>query len=80
MVDTGACATIMSTALFNKISESKRPELRKVDPSLRLEVADNGLLQVDGITIIDLRIGKECFRWDILAAAIREDGLLGLDF
>jgi len=80
VVDTGACATIMSTALFNKIPDSKKPELKQTNPSLRLEVADNGLLQVDGIATVNLKIGKDHFQWDILVAAIREDGLLGLDF
>ena len=80
VVDTGACVTIMSVGLYNKIPEERKPLLKKVDSSLRLEVADNGLLQLEGMTTITLKIGRDSFQWDVLVAAIREDGLLGLDF
>ena len=80
VIDTGACATIISTALFNKISDDEKLELRPVDPSVRLEVADDGLLPIDGITTIDIQIGTDIFQWDVFVATIREDGLLGLDF
>jgi len=80
VIDTGACATIISTALFNKIADNLRPELQPVDSSIRLEVADNGLLSIDGVASVEIHIGKDVFQWDVFVANIREDGLLGLDF
>ena len=80
VVDFGGCVTIMSTALYNKIPDDVRPKLKPVDKSLRLEVADYGLLQVNGLAEIELQVGKDIFKWDIFVATIREDGLIGLDF
>ena len=80
VLDTGACVSIISTRLYYRIPPNSRPELRAVDRSLKLEVADDNLLTVEGITSLKFKVNKDIFCWDVFVAPIREDGLIGLDF
>ena len=80
VLDTGACVSIISTGLYYRIPPNSRPELRAVDRSLKLEVADDNLLTVEGITSLEFKVNKDIFCWDVFVASIREDGLIGLDF
>ena len=80
MLDTRACVSIISTGFYYKIPPDSRPELRAVDRSLKLEVADGSLLTVKGITSLEFMVNKNIFCWDVFVAPIREDGLIGLDF
>ena len=79
VLDTGACVSIISTGLYYRIPPDSRPEFRAVDRSLKLEVADEGLLTVEGITSLECKLNKDIFCWDVLVAPIREDGFIGLD-
>ena len=78
--DTGACVSIISTGLYYRIPPDCRPELKAVERSLKLEVADDSLLTVEGITSLEFKVNKDIFCWDVFVAPIREDGLIGLDF
>ncbi len=49
VLDTGAAVTILSSNVYNKIPPGQRPELMKVSPSLKLEVANDELLSVLGL-------------------------------
>ncbi|MCG7870380.1 MAG: hypothetical protein JAY74_28925 [Candidatus Thiodiazotropha taylori] len=80
VLDTGSAVTIISSNIYNKIPLEVRPPLRKVSPSVKLEVANDGLLHVLGEVTLDFKIQKDVFKWDVFIAPIREDGLLGLDF
>lgn len=80
VLDTGACVSIISTGLYYRIPPDSRPELRPVDRSLKLEVADDSLLSVEGITSLEFKVNKDIFSWDVFVSPIREDGLIGLDF
>ena len=80
IVDTGAAVTILSTKIFNQIPQSLKPVFKELDPRLKLEVANDGLLQVTGLVTLTFKIQKDIFTWDVFIAPIREDGLLGLDF
>ncbi len=80
VLDTGAAVTVVSSNIYNKLPQDLRPELRTVNPSLKLEVANDELLPVLGTVTLDFKIEKDYFPWMCFVAPIREDGLLGLDF
>ena len=66
--------------IFYRIPPDHRPELRPVAGAFKLEVADDSLLPVEGVTTLEFRVNKNVFSWDFCVAPIREDGLIGLDF
>ena len=68
------------TGLYNRIPPEGRPELQSVDKSLRLEVADDNLLSIEGVVSLEFKVNRDIFSWNMLVAPIREDGLIGLDF
>ena len=72
--------TIISSNVYNKIPLEQRPPLKKVPSTVKLEVANDGLLSVLGEMPLEFKIQKDIFKWDVFVAPIREDGLLGLDF
>ena len=72
--------TIISSNVYNKIPLEQRPLLKKVPSTVKLEVANDGLLSVLGEMSLEFKIQKDVFKWDVFVAPIREDGLLGLDF
>ena len=80
VLDTGACVSLISTGLYNRIPPEGRPELQSVDKSLRLEVADDNLLSIEGVISLEFKVNRDIFSWNMLVAPIREDGLIGLDF
>ena len=80
VIDTGASVTIVSTDTFNRIPAARRPRIQKPDKMLKLEVADSGLLPVDGIVKLSFEVGGYAYIWDMYVADIPGDGLLGLDF
>lgn len=80
VVDTGAAVTIMASHVYNAIPSSMRPELKQPDEHLKLEVANDSLLDIQGSAKFLFTIGKSTFEWDMYVAPIREDGLIGLDF
>ena len=80
VIDTGACVSIISSGLYYRIPPDSRPELRPVDGSFRLEVADDNLLPVEGLATVEFKVNKDLFTWEVCVAPIREDGLIGLDF
>lgn len=49
VLDTWACVSLISTGLYDRIPPEGRPELQSVDKSLRLEVADDNLLPIEGV-------------------------------
>ena len=71
---------MISTGLYNRIPPEGRPELQSVDKSLRLEVADDNLLSIEGVVSLEFKVNRDIFSWNMLVAPIREDGLIGLDF
>ncbi|MES9883969.1 MAG: reverse transcriptase family protein, partial [Sedimenticola sp.] len=79
-MDTGAAVTVISSNVYNKLPSENRPQLMKVGPSFKLEVANDELLQVQGYVDLEFNIQKDTFHWRCFVAPIREDGLLGLDF
>ena len=54
--------------------------MQSVDKSLRLEVADDNLLSIEGVVSLEFKVNRDIFSWNMLVAPIREDGLIGLDF
>ena len=78
VLDTGACVSLISTGLYNRIPPQGRPEWQSVDKSLRLEVAD--LLSIEGVVSLEFKVNRDIFSWNMLVAPIREDELIGLDF
>lgn len=80
VLDTGACVSLISTGLYYRIPPEDRPELRPVDKSLTLEVADDNVLPIEGAVSLEFKVHRDTFFWDMLVAPIREDGLIGLDF
>ena len=80
VIDTGAAITILSSRIYNKIPVSQRPLLERPGDLPRLEVADKGLLEVEGRATFAFKLEGEWFHWNMLVADIADDGLLGLDF
>ena len=72
--------TIISSNVYNKIPLNKRPPLKTVPSTVKLEVANDGLLSALGEMSLEFKIQKDICRWDVFVAPIREDELLGLDF
>ena len=72
--------TIISSNVYNKIPLNKRPPLKKVPSTVKLEDAKVGLLSVLGEVSLEFKIQKDIFKWDVFVSSIRQDGLLGLDF
>ena len=66
--------------MFYSIAPDRRPELRHVVGSFRLEEADDSLLPVEGVTTLEFIVNKDVFSWDFCFTPIREHGLIGLDF
>ena len=54
--------------------------MQSVDKSLRLEVADDNFLSIEGVVSLEFKVNRDIFSWNRLVAPIREDGLIGLDF
>ncbi len=63
VLDTGAAVTVVSSNVYNKLPPDVRPELEKVNPSLKLEVANDELLPVLGTVTLDFKIKKDYFQW-----------------
>ena len=80
LVDTGAEVTILSLHTFKRIPKALRPKLRKPDNKIKLEVADDGVIEAAGWTTILMHSGDKQFEWDVLVAPISDGGLLGMDF
>ncbi|MES9882782.1 MAG: hypothetical protein ABW185_18090 [Sedimenticola sp.] len=59
VLDTGAAVTILSSNIYNQIPSSQRPELMKVSPSLKLEVANDELLSVMGYINLEFKIQRD---------------------
>jgi hypothetical protein len=80
IIDTGCCSSIISSSLYYRIPENIRPELEKVDSSVRLQVADDGLLAIEGQCDLEFLSSGQKFNVTVFVAPIHEDGLIGLDF
>ena len=80
LIDTGAEVTIISNKLFETIPDKYRPKLLETMVSMKLEVADRGLVDIKGIADITFNTDSHTYRWRVLVAPIQEDGLLGMDF
>ena len=66
VIDTGSVVTILSRSVFNTIPEKCRPKLRKPKKAVVLEVADTGLLEMDGVASINFTADNKHFKWDML--------------
>ena len=77
LVDTGASVTIISSALFSMIPAEKRPQLKSPYERVKLETANNELIEVDGIATMDISIGEQQFQWDAFVALIKAPALRG---
>ena len=80
LIDTGAEVTIISNKLFERIPDKYRPKLLETVVSMKLEVADKGLVDIKGIADVTFNTDSHTYRWRVLVAPIEEDGLRGMDF
>lgn len=78
-VDTGASRTIVSWRIFNQIPKSNCPSIQ-VDKQVPLEQANGTLLEMTGMTNLDLHLGDQVFpNREVVVADIKDDVLLGMD-
>jgi hypothetical protein len=78
LVDTGATVTLVSTRLYNKLSETVRPNLHTVKQTI---MSANGTpLSVRGKSEFNFTIDKKTYHNDAVVTYIKVDGILGLDF
>ena len=80
VIDTGAVVCVVSSQFFRTIPESRRPLLRTPREPVKLGVANDGLLAVEGVATMKFTAGGRKFEWDMYIAPIVEDGLIGMDF
>ena len=75
-VDTGACNTIVSHSLFEKISVDHRPQLLEVCPT---GGAGWETLKKYGKAVMEIRMGSLCFDHMCVVSDIVNEVLLGED-
>ena len=61
VLDTGACVSLISTGFYYRIPPNQRPELKPADNALKLEVANDSVLSVDGLIKLEFKINKDLF-------------------
>ena len=76
-VDTGASCTLLATKVFEKIPETKRPELQET--SLKISGAGGSTLNILGIATFRLEIGSVCVKKSMIVTDITDEILLGAD-
>ena len=80
LVDTGAVVTVLSSGVYQAMPEASRPSLRQPTEPLKLEVANDELLEIDGVMDAKFDIDGQDFEHKMYVAPIAEEGLLGMDF
>ena len=79
LVGTGAVVTVLSSRVYQAMPEASRPPLRQPTVPLKLEVANNELLEIDGVMDAKFDIDGQDFEHKMYVAPIAEE-LLGMDF
>ena len=74
--DTGASRTIISTRVYNKISEASRPEL---DHSACIVGAGGALIKGVGKAVFNISLGPLELQQEVFVADIEDEALLGYD-
>ena len=80
LVDTGAVVTVLSSRVYQAMPEASRPPPRQPTEPLKLEVANDELLEIDGVMDAKFDIDGQDFEHKMYVAHIAEEGLLGMDF
>ena len=78
LVDTGACLTLASKELFEKIPHDLRPTLTPCD--INLTTADKTPIRTLGKCILDPKIFSFPTPIEMVVANIESDAILGMDF
>ena len=78
VLDSGAQASILSTAVFNRLTRSHRKEMYRVDEQIRTANGSTSKVKWQGYLLIQL--GTKVVRHNFLVADIIDDCLLGADF
>ena len=63
LIDTGAEVTIISNKLFERILDKYRPKQLETVVSMKLEVADRGLVDIKGIADVTFNTDSHTYRW-----------------
>ena len=79
-MNTGAVVTVLSSRVYQAMPEASRPPLRQPTEPLKLEVANDELLEIDGVMNAKFDIDGQDFEHKVYVAPIAEEGLLGMDF
>ena len=79
LVDTGAVVTVLSSRIYQAKPEASRLLLRQPAESLKLEVANDELLEIDWVADAKFDIDGQYFVHKMYVAPIAE-GRLGMDF
>lgn len=77
LFDTGSSATLLKREIYDKWSTDDRPEIQPVNMSLTTATGESS--PVLGKINVEMMIGNQKFRHDILLANIKSDGIVGLD-
>ena len=80
LIDSGAAVTVISKSVYENISANNRPQLRVPDENIKLQAANDEMLDVTGIVDIDISIADQQYKCEVYVAPIREHGILGFDF
>lgn len=75
-MDTGAARTVISEKTFNRLSENRKPLLKK---STELCNCSGKPLREIGKANFDIEIVSFTFKREIIVAGIADEGLLGMD-
>lgn len=80
LLDTGASKTIISKEAYNCIPEEVRPPVLRDEACPKLELADGTPLETLGCVLAPIELGGVKVEHGVIVAAIKDPGILGLDF
>ena len=78
LLDTGCSLSIISTEVYERISESLRPDLE--ENLIPMKTADGSRLPDMGKVHLKVRVDKREFEHQFVVASLTNEGILGTDF
>ena len=78
LLDTGCSLSIISTEVYQRISESLRPRLE--ENPIPMKTADGSRLPDLGMVQMRVRVDRREFEHSFVVASLTNEGILGTDF
>ena len=78
LIDTGSSQSYVSTTIFDKIEELRKPVLQRVTHTVHQ--ADGSPLETRGKTMAEIQMGNLLIVIEVTIANLSNEGIIGLDF